>query len=199
MRLNAEDGGSRRTILVTNNEVAEAQAAALRSKGLRRGDPAFEACGVHEFVTKPRIETVAGGLRPDGSTYSEGLEQNVEFFDLTYEAPLRVSSNREFARVAPLLWLRAGSQGRRIDDISAGFDVADTYGVLADLDQTEPFLKVIAEREADGAQIRMVFMVTDDDRLFTSVCRELPEHVEAIRLYEAYLRNFEIEAGRSTR
>ena len=45
----------------------------------------------------------------------------------------------------------------------------------------------------------MVFVVTDEDRLFASVCRELPAHVEAVRLYEAYLRNFEIEAGRSTR
>ena len=45
--------------------------------------------------------------------------------------------NREFAKIAPLLWMRAGSRGRRIDDISAGWDVADTYGVLADLDQTD--------------------------------------------------------------
>lgn len=71
--------------------------------------------------------------------------------------------------------------------------------MLADLDQTEPFLKTLAEREAEGAEIRTAFVVTDDDRLFTSVCRDLPEHVEAVRLYEAYLRNFEIEAGRSTR
>ena len=106
--------------------------------------------GVYEYVTKPRIETVATGIRPDGSTYSEGLEQNVEFFTLTYEAPLRVSSNREFAKVAPLLWMRAGSRGRRIDDISAGWDVADSYGVLADLDQTEPFLKAVAEGGDDA-------------------------------------------------
>lgn len=199
MHLNEEDAGTRRCILVTNNEAAAADAKKLRKAGHRPGDPEWEAKGVYEFVTKPRIETVATGVRPDGSAYSQGLEQNVEFFDLTYESPLRVSSNREFARIAPLLWMRAGSQGRRIDDVSAGFDVADTYGLLADLDQTEPFLKAIAEREAEGAEIRMAFVVTDDDRLFTSVCRDLPEHVEAVRLYEAYLRNFEIEAGRSTR
>ena len=63
---------------------------------------------------------------------------------------LRVASNREFTKVAPLLWMRAGSQGRRIDDISAGWDVAGTYGVLADLDQTEDFLKAVA---AGGVEI----------------------------------------------
>lgn len=194
MRLNHKDGGTRGCILVTNNEVAAADAKKLRLAGHRPGDPEWEAKGVYNYVTKPRVETVASGIRPDGSTYSDGLDQNVEFFTLTYEAPLRVSSNREFAKVGPLLWMRAGSQGRRIDDISSGWDVADTYGVLADLDQTERFLKAVAER---GDGVAMVFVVTDEDRLFQSVARELPGRVEAVRLYEAYLRNFEIESGRS--
>lgn len=195
MRLNEEDGGTRRCILVTNNEAAAADAKKLRKAGHRPGDPEWEAKGVYEYVTKPRIETVATGTRSDGSTYSEGMEQNVEFFTLTYEAPLAVSNNREFAKIAPLLWMRAGSRGRRIDNLSAGWDVADVYGVLADLDQTESFLKAVAKQ---GEVVAMVFVVTDEDRLFQSVVRELPDHVEAIRLYEAYLRNFEIESGRST-
>ena len=39
-------------------------------------------------------------------------------------------------------------------------------------------------------------IVTDEDRLFESLARELPDHVEPVRLYESYLRNFEIESGR---
>jgi len=194
MRLNDEDGGTRRCILVTNNEAAVADAKRLRKVGHRPGDPEWEKCGVYEYVTKPRISTVAAGARPDGSTYSDGLEQNVEFLTLTYEAPLRVSSNREFAKIAPLLWMRAGTAGRRIDDISAGWDVADTYGVLADLDQSEKFVRAVADA---GDQVAIVYVVTDEDRLFQSVVRELPPHIEAVRLYEAYLRNFEIESGRS--
>ena len=196
MRLNAEDGGTRRCILVTNNEVAAVAAKKLRKDGARPGDPEWEATGVYEYVAKPRIETVATGQGPDGSTYSEGLEQNVEFFDLTYEAPLRVSTNREFAKIAPLLWMRAGSQGRRIDELEAGWDVADTYGVIEDLDRSEPFLKAVTE---GGEAVVMAFVITDEDRLFQTICRELPDHVEPVRLYEAYLRNFEIESGRSSR
>ena len=154
----------------------------------------------HEAANQRRDHRDDAGGEPIKGDYkftdefpmADGFEENVEFFTLTYEAPLRVSSNREFARIAPLLWMRAGSQGRRIDDISTGWDVADAYGVLADLDQTEAFLKAIAGERRTS---RMVFVVTDEDRLFASVCRELPEHVEAVRLYEAYLRNFEIEAG----
>lgn len=64
--------------------------------------------------------------------------------------------------------------------------------MLADLDKTEDFLKAIAANEA----VAHAYIITDEDRLFESVAQELPDHVEAIRLYESYLRNFEIESGR---
>ncbi len=124
---------------------------------------------------------------------AEGFEENVEFFTLTYETPWRVARNRDFTAIAPLLWLRAGAQGRRIDAMpGAGWDVADTYGVLEDLDQTGPFLRAVADAEG----LRVVFIVTDDERRFQMVCAALPEHVEPVRLYESYLANFEINMGR---
>ena len=106
-----------------------------------------------------------------------------------------MASNRDFARIAPLLWLRAGSRGRRIEDVPSGWDVAEAYGVLADLDQVEPFLHALAAQE----WARLAFIVTDEDRLFETVVRQLPDGVEPVRLYEAYLRNFELEAGRGLR
>ncbi len=205
MRLNKQDGGRRRSVSVTNNEVAAEDQAALRAQRLRPGDPAWEQWGICDYVTKPRVRAATTGLTPEGDPIngdyrfsdefpmSEGLDENVEFFTLTYEAPLRVSSNREFVKIAPLLWLRAGSEGRRINDMSTGWDVADTYGVLADLDQSEAFVDAIAAK--DG--IRMAFIVTDEDRLFEAVVRELPDRVEPVRMYEAYLQNFEIETGRA--
>lgn len=163
IRLNAADGGSRSSILVTNNELSAADARVLRQAGRRDGDEEWDALGVYEHVVRPRLSTVTTGVRPDGSPYENVVPANVEFFTLTYEASLRVASNREFERIAPLLWMRAGARGRRIDDISDGWDVADTYGVLADFDHTEAFLKKLAQRpEATHA-----FVVTDDDwRLF---------------------------------
>lgn len=207
MRLNRQDSGRRRSISVTNNEVSAAEQAALRARALRPGDPEWEARGICDFITKPRIQAAVSGKTAAGEpvkgdykftdefAMSDGLAENVEFFTLTYEAPLRVASNREFEKIAPLLWLRAGSMGRRIDDISKGWDVADVYGVIADLDQAEPFLKAIAEND----DVEMAFIVTDEDRLFESMVAALPDHVEPVRLYESYLRNFEIEAGRGTR
>jgi adenine-specific DNA-methyltransferase len=206
MRLNRQDGGRRRSICVTNNEVGADEQRTLRAKGLRPGDPEWERWGICEFITKPRIAAAITGKTPNGepikggykfideSQMADGLEENVEFFTLTYEAPLRVASNREFTKIAPLLWLRAGSRGRRIDDVSKGWDVADVYGVLANLDCTEDFLKAVAAAE----DVAVAYIVTDEDRLFESVAQELPYNVEPVRLYEAYLRNFEIESRRGS-
>jgi len=204
LRLNKQDNGRRDAIIVTNNEVAAAEQESLRAKDLRPGDSEWEKLGICELITKPRIKAAITGKTPDGEPIkadykftdefpmSEGFEENVEFFTLTYEAPLRVASNREFTKIAPLLWMRAGSQGRRIDSVSKGWDVADVYGVLADLDHTKKFIKAAGANK----NVRVAFVVTDDDRLFESVSQELPDHVEPVRLYEAYLRNFEIDTGR---
>jgi adenine-specific DNA-methyltransferase len=206
MRLNKQDGGLRRSISVTNNEVAATEQEGLREKGLRPGDSEWEQWGICEHITKPRIQAAVTGKTADDEPISgdykftdefpmsEGFEENVEFFTLTYEAPLRVASNREFTKIASLLWLRAGSRGRRIDDISVAWDVADVYGVLADLDHTQDFLKAVAANDA----IAIAYIVTDEDRLFESVAQRLPDHVEPVRLYESYLRNFEIESGRGS-
>lgn len=191
--LNASDGGRRVSILVTNNEVSLSASTELRRRGIRVGDREWEQKGVFEYVALPRIETVFVGTRPDGSEYSKGFRENLEFFNLTYEAPLRVSSDREFSKIAPLLWLRAGSTGRRIENVSSGWDVADAYGVLADLNHSDLFVKAVAAKD----RIRIAFIVTDEHRLFEAVVRELPDHVEPVRLYEAYLQNFEIETGRA--
>ena len=72
--------------------------------------------------------------------------------------------------------------------------MADVYGVLAELDHTQEFLKAIAANDA----VSIAYIVTDEERLFESVAQALPEHVEPVRLYEAYLRNFEIESGRGS-
>lgn len=205
MLLNRKDGGRRQCISITNNEVGADEGLELKKRGLRPGDDDWERWGICDYVTKPRIEAAITGIRPDGRPVdgvydfdnerpmAEGFEENAEYFTLTYETPVAVSHNRAFARIAPLLWMRAGSEGRRIDGLpAAGWDVADTYGFLTDLDKAGPFCKAIEAK--DG--IRVTYIVTDDDRRFQSVARRLPDSVEPVRLYESYLTNFRFSMGR---
>ena len=204
MRVNRQDGGRRQCISVTNNEVGADEHRVLRRAGLRPGDTDWEQQGICDYVTRPRITAAITGRTPEGKEIegdykfidefpiTEGFEANVEFFTMTYEAPRPVAHNRAFKAVAPLLWLRAGSHGRRIAEASYDFEVADTYAVLFDLDASQDFLTGIAA----AASVRVAFIVTDDDRAFQMVCSELPARVEAIRLYESYLTNFTINTGR---
>lgn len=205
MRLNRQDNGHRQCISVTNNEVSAEEQKALRKAGLRPGDANWEALGICDYITKPRIEAAITGRTPQGQpiagdykftdefSMQEGFEENAAFFTLTYEGPLSVSHHRSFDKVAPLLWMRAGSRGPRIDSLGErGWDVADTYGVLENLDNARDFIETLNS----APHARFAFVVTDDGRAFQMVCSSLPAHITPVRLYESYLTNFEINSGR---
>lgn len=206
IRLNKQDGGHRQCISITNNEVSAEEQKRLRQSGLRPGDAEWEAQGICDYITKPRVVAAITGETPQGEPVkgdykftdefpmSDGFEENAAFFTLTYESPLTVRHNRAFARIAPLLWLCAGSLGRIITCLSEeGWDVSQTYGVLANLDHTDDFITSIV---ASGS-VRLAFVVTDDDSAFQMVCHDLPSGIVTIRLYESYIQNFEINTGRS--
>ena len=204
MRLNRQDGGSRQCISVTNNEVAPDEQKALREQGLRPGDAEWEKHGICDYITKPRVAAAITGKTPSGEPIkgdykftdefpmAEGFEANAEFFTLTYEARNAVNHNLAFARIAPLLWLRAGSQGKRIDKLPAnGWALAETYGLLTEVDQATPFIRAV--EKAPG--LRMAYIVTDDDRRFQAIAKRLSNKVEPVRLYESYLTNFSFANG----
>lgn len=205
MRLNHQDGGSRTCISVTNNEVSAEEQSTLREKGLRPGDVEWERRGICDYITKPRIRAAITGRTPDGEPIkgdykftdefpmAEGFAENAAFFSLTYETPLSIRHHRAFERIAPMLWLRAGSTGRVIGDLGdRGWDASDVYAVLENIDSCDAFLQTVR-----GAKtIQTVFVVTDNDAAFQMVCRELPSNLDIVQLYESYLQNFELNQGR---
>lgn len=199
MRLNKQDSGRRQCISVTNNEVSADEQTKLLKRGLRPGDPEWEALGICDYVTKPRIRAAITGKTPKGDPIkgdyrfvdefpmSDGFEENAAFFTLTYQSPWRVSTDRAFAAIAPMLWLRAGALGRRIESVADGWDVADSYGIINDLDKASGFVAALENR--DG--ISIAYIVTDDEGRYQQVANEIPE-VQTVRLYEDYLRNCEM-------
>jgi len=204
MRLNRQDGGRRQCISVTNNEVAADEQERLRKKRLRPGDAEWEKYGICDYITKPRVASAITGKTPDDEPIrgeykftdefpiADGFEENAEFFTLTYETPVAVNHHMAFTRIAPLLWLRAGSHGRRIDKLpAAGWEVVDAYGLLIELDRATPFLKAMNKSKG----VRLAFIVTDDERRFQALAQRLPQSVEAVRLYESYLTNFAFANG----
>ncbi len=201
MRLNKQDGGRRQCISVTNNEVSADEQKGLRKQGHRPGDPDWEQWGICDYITKPRITAAITGKTPAGDPIkgdykftdefpmADGFAENAAFFTLTYEAPLEVRHHRAFERIAPLLWMRAGSRGRIIMNLGArGWDVAEAYGVLESIDQAAHFLEALESRDT----VETAYIVTDSAAAYQNVARALPERVTPVRLYESYLHNFQI-------
>ena len=73
--LNKEDGGNRRCILVTNNEVSEVESKTLTKQGYKPGDLEWERLGIAQYVTWPRTicsikGTDVNGKSLEGKYYS---------------------------------------------------------------------------------------------------------------------------------
>src|SRR5690606_26178610 len=137
-------------------------------QGLRPGDSEWERWGICDYITKPRIRAAITGRTPDGEPIkgdykftdefpmADGFDENATFFTLTYESPLSVRHNRAFERIAPMLWMRAGSTGRIIGDLGdRGWDISEAYAVLENIDNAEAFFSSM--RDAEG--VRTVFVV----------------------------------------
>jgi adenine-specific DNA-methyltransferase len=207
LMLNAQDGGNRQCILVTNNDVSDAEAKRLYKAGHFAGDPEFESQGIFESVSKPRVEAALTGLRPDGRpvkgkyldqylpdhSYADGFEENVAFFRMDYLEPDLVELGRQYNAIAPLLWMAAGSVGswEEWDDKKPwSAPPTSTYAVLFDVSEAVGFGSMLESRR----EITRVWIVTDSHTAFVEACADLPSGVRAGQLYREYLRNFTVNA-----
>lgn len=208
--LNAEDGGRRRCVLVTNNEVSEEQTRTLHKQGHYKGDSEFEKFGIFERVTRPRCAAVVTGKRPDGTPVpgnhiggrplSDGFEENVTFFRLNYLDPDHVDRGHQFAAIAPLLWMEAGGIGATWEDDAVkgepGYSLppGTRYGVLFKESRFRQFADALAARP----DITHVFLVTDSEEAYAEMRAALPPRVKTRMLYRDYLRSFCIGGRRGS-
>lgn len=203
MLLNEADGGSRRCIIVTNNEVAKKQAAKLNKQGFYRTDPEFEATGIFEVATRPRITAAVTGERQDGSAmpetksyryldnrpFAQGFEENVEFFRLNYLDGDRVDLGFEFDAIHPLLWLAAGARGPRPKrKRGQKFLISPEcgYAVLFDDSAFTDFEAALL----DQPEISHVFLITDSEEAYAEMREKLGRKRKTMLLYRDFLRHY---------
>lgn len=203
MRLNRIDGGSRQCILITNNEVSSEEAEALAEQGHQPGDPEWESLGICEHVTKPRIKAAITGRTPEGQALpgdykfvdefpmAEGFDENAEFFDLTYEDADLVNLHRKFEAIAPLLWLKAGGRGAKVEAPVDDWALPKgaIYGVLFNAEKWREFVDAIIEGRED---LSHVYIVTESEATYQQIVSEIPAGVGFTQLYDDYLQSFEI-------
>lgn len=64
--LNVEDGGHRRCVMVTNNEIGEPKENELRPLGIKPGDEEWERWGIARYVNWPRTKCSIQGVDVNG-------------------------------------------------------------------------------------------------------------------------------------
>ncbi|MCC0706469.1 DNA methyltransferase [Clostridioides sp. ES-S-0190-01] len=199
MLLNHLDGGNRRSISITNNEIGADEERTFIQKGLQPYDAEWMEYGIANYFTWPRIKSAITGINtlnePVKGDYkfteefpmSDGFKENAIFCELTYESAWPIRLDNAFDAIAPILWMQAGCRGPIIRKIGKSYLTTDYYGVLFDYNQASKF----CEKIKNTPSIKTVFVVTDDQRRYSNMCKRLPG-VEVHRLYETYLRTFEI-------
>lgn len=202
--LNAEDGGHRRCIMVTNNEVSEAEAKDLKAKGLKPGDPEWEKLGIAHYVTWPRTvcsikgrnikgEPLKGNYIGSDIPMADGFKANAAFFKLGFLDKNSVALGRQFNELLPILWMKAGAIGTcpSIDGSLPDYFICkeNKMAVLINENAYMEFAEQIDE------SIDTVYIITDSDAGYREMIKDLNVK-NTYQLYRDYLDNFRINSVR---
>lgn len=204
--LNAEDGGHRRCIMVTNNEVSDAEAKEMSKRGLKPGDEKWEKLGIARYVTWPRTVCSIEGHDVNGNPLkgnyigsdipmADGFKANAAFFKLGFLDKNAVALGRQFREMLPTLWMKAGAHGacpnigKTVPEMLILPD--NKFAVLVD----ERAYMAFAAKLDEHQEIETVFLVTDSDSGYRDMISGLNVK-ESYQLYRDYLDNFRINAVR---
>lgn len=206
--LNAEDGGKRRCILVTNNEVSADEAKTLSAQGYQPGDVEWEKLGIAKYVTWPRTvcsieghdvngKPLKGNYLSSDRPMADGFKANAAFFKLGFLDKTSVALGRQFKEMLPTLWMKAGAYGPC--PVVDGEETPDMlilpenkFAVLTNEASFEEF----AEKVNGIPQIETVYIVTDYEIGYRSMIRNI-NAPNTYQLYRDYLDNFRINTGRN--
>lgn len=205
--LNAEDGGHRRCVLVTNNEVSVEEARTLSKQGYKPGDEEWEKLGIARYVTWPRTVCSIEGHDVNGNPLkgnypgsdipmADGIKANAAYFKLGFLDKASVRIGRQFREMLPTLWMKAGCFGAC--PTLAGQRIPD-YMVLPEnhmaiLNDNSCYLK-FAKEVGNAPEIETVYLVTDSDADYRSMSSGINVK-QTYQLYRDYLDNFRINSRR---
>ncbi len=184
--LNAADGGQRRCILVTNNEVSAEEAENLRTRGLQPGDADWEALGICRSVTWPRSKFTILGQRDDGTAlpgdYLTGKtvekEKTRNFTPIGFVDPAMLDTPAKKKQVVALI---NGLPQTLVKD-PCPFIVSEDHNasILFDTAAAEDWLEALAEQD----HITDFYIVTPAKKTFDGLKAQIIERLGPLRVSE---------------
>lgn len=202
--LNKEDGGRRRCIIVTNNEVSAEESTELLDKGYKPGDAEWNNLGIARYVTWPRTVCSIQGKDVKGAPLkgnylgidkpmADGFKANAAFFQLGFLDKNAVALGRQFKELLPVLWMKAGAIGKcpSIEGEIPDYFICkeNKMAVLINENAYMEFAEQIDE------SIDTVYIITDSDAGYREMIKDLNVK-NTYQLYRDYLDNFRINSVR---
>ena len=197
--LNAEDGGNRRCILVTNNEVSLEEAKNFEENGIQEGSDEWNAHGIARYVTWPRTrcsilgenikgEALKGNYLGSDRPMSDGFSANAIFFKLGFLDKMSVALGKQLQELISILWLKAGAIGECPPaEANEKYMIysENNFAVLVDPVYVNEF------KEKLSPNIEVVYIITDYEKEFNDISTFLSVK-KSYQLYKDYLENFKI-------
>lgn len=198
--------------MVTNNEISAEERKNFESRGIKPGDPEWEARGIARYVTWPRTVCSIEGhdvsgepLKGDYITADEeempmadGFKANAVFFKLGFLDKTKVSLGMQFQELLSTLWMKAGAIGRcPVADTPAPDMLILPENKMAILNNENRF-EEFAQQLARHPEIGTAYLATDYEASFVAMTQALGGKT-TYQLYRDYLDSFRINAGRNGR
>lgn len=175
--LNREDGGHRRCIMVTNNEVSADEETAFRARGLHKGDEEWEKFGIARYVNWPRTKCSIEGIDVNGqpingeyiTSNTQEIMQKRVIKQLSFDIPVGRQGFNVKKQIVALINDKKMPQNSVTDECPYIVKEDASTAILFDINSFDDFFEEIHE------DIETIYVVSSNNKAFNAVKRELNE------------------------
>ena len=190
--LNAEDGGNRRCVMVTNNEVSEEEEARLKRAGYHPGQDEWDKWGIARYVNWPRTKCSILGVdvnnNPINGTYQTYLKQEKEKERTIKQITLidDPSSMRTAQKKELVALCCQGKLPQSLVKADSKFIVSEDHPctILFDINYTEEWLEALEDQD----QVAEIYIVTRNNEAYKKAKAAVQELLGNIIEEEPVLR-----------
>ena len=190
--LNAEDGGNRRCVMVTNNEVSAEEETRLKRAGYHPGQDEWDKWGIARYVNWPRTKCSILGVdvnnNPINGTYQTYLKQEKEKERTIKQITLIDDpSSMKTAQKKELVALCCqGKLPQSLVKADSKFIVSEDHPctILFDINYTEEWLEVLEDQD----QVSEIYIVTRNNEAYKKAKAAVQELLGNIIEEEPVLR-----------
>lgn len=198
--LNREDGGHRRCIMVTNNEVSADEETNFRARGLHKGDEEWEKFGIARYVNWPRTKCSIEGINVNGqpingeyiTSNTQEIMQKRVIKQLSFDIPVGRQGINVKKQIVALINDKKMPQNSVTAECPYIVKEDASTAILFDMNSFDDFFDEIHE------DIETIYIVSTNNRAFNEAKRlldELPERTKTVPVTFPMSDGFEANAA----